>query len=858
MSTPQDPGGGPPPGTGNVNTAQAEAASIQQQTEISERIIGNIEKAKELTRLVNERNDLLAQSSEKLQENLALQNSIFNILGEQAQRLLTQAKTTKDITNLSRELVDAIREEATLSDQLKTDLIDRITFAEGLNYAKEAQLEVLIGITREFEKQKALSQTIKDAQADLDKVTKKVTDTLGMSSKFSETTLGSTFEMVKRMQQAAEAGGDFSAMLDAAFGQAFNLKNILGDTLDSLKDMVLELDKISKKLSATTGLGNVFQSEIMTIYGATFLGGGTMQEAADSISALATGFAAFNPQATKLNEELGTTIVNLTKIGVTATQSVKTIEFFSATLGLSARESSNLTVELAMMGQQMGVTSKKMIEDFTSVADNLAIYGERSVTVFKDIAAQAKATGIAVNSLIGVAEQFNQFDKAADSASKLNAVLGTQLSTLQLLSMDYDDRLSYLRQEVQQSVGNFSALDQYTQMYVAQAMGLKSAAEAQRFLNMSQGEFLKYQSDMEAANKRQEDLEAMTRELVPVMQQFKLAFMQIAMVLSPYVSLLAQVISFLAPMLKFIIPITLAYKLMAGAIMVLRTAEISLMAIRASQGKLDAFTLANKKADIIATYGQATADKMLAISRTFSTKITKLLNLESTKGLIIGRQSLLMTGLLATKNFLYAGAIGAVRVAKTLYSIATSVASVATLSFGSALAVATGGLTLILPLLISLLEIFGFKINPFFFDIPKVMGESFLSLGGGLRMAAGALRGILNPFGDTKDEMAAGFSSLEGLQNLDVGKLAADLEKVKSVMIDMAMAEVTGVLALKTDGTSTSLLMGSKDVIKDISEGKLTVDVKMPDMKAPNIELKIEIEGEPLRAIIRDEVLKYV
>ena len=122
--------------------------------------------------------------------------------------------------------------------------------------------------------------------------------------------------------------------------------------------MVIELDKISKNFAATTGLGNTFQSEIMTIYGATFLGGGTMQ-AGKSLEALATGFSAFNPQAIKVNQSLGTTIVNLSKIGVSSAQSVKAFEFFTRTLQISALEASNLTVELAMMGQQMGVTSTK-------------------------------------------------------------------------------------------------------------------------------------------------------------------------------------------------------------------------------------------------------------------------------------------------------------------------------------------------------------------------------------------------------------------------------------------------------------------------------------------------------------------
>ena len=844
MSIPQDPGGGAPPGAGNVNTAQAEAAAIQQQTEISERIIGNIENAKELTRLINERNQLLGQSSDILKENLSLQNSIFNILGEQTQQLLKTAQESRDISAASAALRDTIQQEVTLSEDLRDSLQARLLVAESLQAGSEEQLQTLKEITEELERQKAVSKTIKEAQQDLDDVTAKVADTLGMSSKFSETTLGSTVEMVKRMQQAAEGGADFSDMLEASLGQAFNLKNILGDTLDSLKDMVIELDKISKNFAATTGLGNTFQSEIMTIYGATFLGGGTMQEAGKSLEALATGFSAFNPQAIKVNQSLGTTIVNLSKIGVSSAQSVKAFEFFTRTLQISALEASNLTVELAMMGQQMGVTSTKMIQDFTAVADNLAVFGDRSIDVFKGLAAQAKATGMEVSSLVALAESFNQFDKAADSASKLNAVLGTQLSTLQLLSMDYDDRLSYLRQEVQQSVGNFGALDQYTQMYVAQAMGLKSAAEAQRFLNMSQAEFLKYQSDMEAANTRQEDLEAMTRELVPVLQQFKLAFMQLAMVFAPYVSLLAKAVAFLAPMLKIIIPLTiasLAYKKVLAAGYIL---ELALFTLRRKNNTAMAMEFTLIRSRIAAKLGENAVTKIQNASHILANKIFAVQN-------ALRGKNILLIGLQTIKTVAFTVATGAMNAVLGIVKIVMMAASLATSAFGSSLVVATGGLILIIPLLFKLLEIFGFKVNPFFFDIPRVMGENFDRMAQGVRNALSALR-ALNPFNDTTEDFGDGFGSLQNLQNLDMSKLATDLEKVKSVMLSMANAKVEGVLAIRTDGAATSLFMGSEDVMKNITEGKLTVDVNIPEMKPPKIELKVDIDGEPIRAIVRD------
>ena len=846
MSGDQGSFGGPGVGggTGEINTAQAEAASIQQQTEISERIIGNIENAKELTRLINERNQLLGQSSDILKENLSLQNSIFNILGEQTKELIKSAEKSEDISEASAALRDSIQEEVALSDDLKNSLSAQLLVAESLQAGSVEQLQTLKEITKQFEKRKAISKTIRDAQQDLDDITAKVTEKLGMSSKFSETTLGSTVEMVKRMQQAAENGGDFSAMLEASLGQAFNLKNILGDTVDEIKDMVVQLDKVSKNFSATTGLGNTFQSEIMTIYGATFLGGGTMQEAGKSLEALATGFSAFNPQAIKVNQSLGTTIVNLSKIGVTSAQSVKAFEFFTRTLQISALEASNLTVELAMMGQQMGVTSTKMIQDFTAVADNLAVFGDRSIDVFKGLAAQAKATGMEVSSLVALAESFNQFDKAADSASKLNAVLGTQLSTLQLLSMDYDDRLSYLRQEVQQSVGNFGALDQYTQMYVAQAMGLKSAAEAQRFLNMSQAEFLKYQSDMEAANTRQEDLEAMTRELVPVLQQFKLAFMQLAMVFAPYVSLLAKAVAFLAPMLKIIIPLTIAHLVYKKVVAAAYVLELAMLILKTKTTGAFSIEYDQIRKNITAKLGYNAVTGIQNVASALASKIFAFQN-------AIRGKNILLIGIQTIKTVAFTVATGAMNAVLGIVKIVMMAASLATAAFGSSLVVATGGLILIVPLLFKLLEIFGFKVNPFFFDIPRVMAENFERMGKGVRTAAAALR-ALNPFNQTTEDFGDGFGSLQNLQNLDMSKLATDLEKVKSVMLSMANAKVEGVLAIRTDGAATSLFMGSEDVMKNITEGKLTVDVNIPEMKPPKIELKVDIDGEPIRAIVRD------
>ena len=218
----------------------------------------------------------------------------------------------------------------------------------------------------------------------------------------------------------------------------------------------------------------------MTTFNATVRGGGTMEDASTAISGLATGFSKFNPQAEAVNQSLAATIVRLGKIGVDASTAAKTMDFFTRTLRMTEQQSSDLVVELSLMGQQMGMTSQQIMSDFQAVSKDLAVFGSRATDVFKDLEAQAKATGMEISSLVGLAKQFDTFDKAANQAAMLNAVLGTQLSTLELMNMSYDDRVSYLRQEVSFAVGNMESLDMYAQQFIAQALGVSSVAEAQR------------------------------------------------------------------------------------------------------------------------------------------------------------------------------------------------------------------------------------------------------------------------------------------------------------------------------------------------------------------------------------------
>ena len=90
--------------------------------------------------------------------------------------------------------------------------------------------------------------------------------------------------------------------------------------------------------------------------------------------------------------------------------------------------------------------------------------------------------------------------------AQLNAVIGTNLSAVEMLAANDEQRINMLREQVKLSVGNFDSMDKFTKMYVAQAMGVKDVAEAQRLLNMSTAEYQKYKSGQQESINAQEDL----------------------------------------------------------------------------------------------------------------------------------------------------------------------------------------------------------------------------------------------------------------------------------------------------------------------------------------------------------------
>lgn len=344
--------------------------------------------------------------------------------------------------------------------------------------------------------------------------------------------------------------GKFGKLGKLGFNPYLIAAQVVYELVKALAVMGNEVDTLSKQIAGATGYASDFHDEIIDGAIAGNMSGVGFKEMASSITALADGMSTFLPENEATNTSLALTVGRLEKFGIAGQQSVSMMDYMQRGMGLSAQASADLTANIARMGKTVGITAKKAVADFIKLQPMLSRYGKDNVKVFKKLQAQAKATGMSVESLVNSVKKFDTFEGAAEQASQLNAVLGTTLSGVELMQMDEADRINMIRQQVQASVGNFDSLDKFTKQYIADAMGVKDVAEAQRMLNMSTAEYSDTLKGQQESANIQAELADATEKLVPFVDQLKLGFTQLMLSLSPVIEAISKFLRNITPMLS--------------------------------------------------------------------------------------------------------------------------------------------------------------------------------------------------------------------------------------------------------------------------------------------------------------------
>lgn len=764
--TPTDPTPSPSIEEGE-RRAQQQQKEIKSQDEIYERIVKNIEKSRELYDIDAKRYDTLKDVSSELQNQLTFGNSQLNQIGSLSNQLQTLLDKKTDLSEEEKAQVERAKEGVqaeqkkleTMAKELGIELkLSKLNFkiekgkALTADQAKEA--------SKAAESDKARLEKALEAQKKIDSVGKKILGNTKLSANAGDTMLGQYEGILSNLGEISGDGKGLdlvTKMMGKTFHSAFNFKNVLYKAVEFSFDLALQIEKVSKELGEATGFGNEFADQIGRIGNNLTMIGGDEADAAEMIKALTNNISSFNPAAGNMNTSLATSVFELKKYGVSAGTSAKTIDVLEKAMGKTTEQAVEMTAQLAITGRKLGITTEKMVANFGTAYERVALFGSQGNTVFKELSSQVKATGIEMSKLLDISKKFDTFAGAADQVSQLNAALGTNLSSIEMLNATDSERIEIIKREVRTSVGNFDNLGKYEKMYVQQAMGVNSVEEAQRLLNMSQSEYLKNNTKQQEAADAQAELARNASELVPA--------------LTKLTSLVLKFFKLFTPFVGF-------FELIGVGI----DKFFALFPVGTKDSKELAATLEFLKFVILA----------------------------------VGAAFLYATAPVSAIVIAVMALFGAM---KKLYDIAHRPGSRSM----------AGGL--------------------FDKDIGASMGRMADDADGVSSSISGTTKSL--------EDLHASAHSIEGnkiditaMANMDTNKIAAGIKSVKSALMELSTLKIDGFLAMTTDGSETSFAMASEGVIKSLSEGKLTVDVNMPELTLPPINIVIESKGTNLADLI--------
>jgi len=362
---------------------------------------------------------------------------------------------------------------------------------------------------------------------------------LGLAGSFQGTLLGKMQKTTKALKNNKKAQKEFKEQMSETFNVANILSSILAKIAESTIAIAFSYDKAATSFNAQTGAAGKYNSVIASIGQGHENLGIFMEQAGAAAGSLHSGFAAFTSLSDSQANSLTLLGAKLEKLGVDGGTFAQNLQFMTKAMGLSTSGAEKLSKSLAEW--DIGVSPAQLAKDFAAAGPQLAQFGSNAMKVFKGLAKQAKATGVAMSSLIGIAEGLDTFEGAAAAAGKLNALLGGPfLNSVELLTASYEDKITMIKESLMMSGKEWDTMNRFEKKAVAQAAGFSNIAEAAAVFGNEQGQ----------VDEKQKKINDMIEKAIPIMEKLKGMMAMLAMELAPQIDQLSNFISGLQTFIK--------------------------------------------------------------------------------------------------------------------------------------------------------------------------------------------------------------------------------------------------------------------------------------------------------------------
>jgi methyl-accepting chemotaxis protein len=161
------------------------------------------------------------------------------------------------------------------------------------------------------------------------------------------------------------------------------------------------------------------------------------EETVAAVDSLNVGVSDFVDMSSEQRDSLSRDSALLAKLGVSNEEYAESIQSMTKAFGDSTEGAKENMIEMRKFATAIGKTTKGVMSDFTKVRSYLAQFGNNYEKIFRRMETIARKTGASIEDLKGIALGFDEFDGAAESVGRLNALLGGPfLNTIDMLNTE--------------------------------------------------------------------------------------------------------------------------------------------------------------------------------------------------------------------------------------------------------------------------------------------------------------------------------------------------------------------------------------------------------------------------------------
>ena len=354
--------------------------------------------------------------------------------------LREQLEALKTIDEEShKSLLEHIRQRKSLEAEVKTGKITLEEYNEVVESGVQglsANAQEMMKLTEQMHKQAKAVDLAKKAYGMLNTVVDKTTGT------FDALTGASTSNLTTMMGQAKAVG-----------------------------ELGIKLQSLQVDLRRGTGFANRHTKAFDRLRDTYVDYGMTADDVAASLTSLSTKFSAFDSMSAASRDAMAKTAAEYKNAGVEFEDFAALNERLRFSFGKMGSGASLAAEKIKSIAQETGRPLSSVVSALNDIGPELGRFGSQGIKVFEGLAMRARSLGLGIKEAFDISELFDTFEGAANIAGRLNAQLGLQLNSVEIMRASSEERLDILRSEFQLQGKNFETMGRRQKQMVAGILG---------------------------------------------------------------------------------------------------------------------------------------------------------------------------------------------------------------------------------------------------------------------------------------------------------------------------------------------------------------------------------------------------